>query len=152
MVNFKKHVLLTLVLAGGLLGNCAVAHGDEDHQENALKAHSKITAQGDKCVRETGVMRRQHMEFIQHQRDKTLRKGVRTTQDSLKNCVNCHADPETKSVLGEKGFCQECHSYTAVKIDCFSCHTDKAQPGVKPIPALTQSTGSSANKSDGDKQ
>lgn len=143
MHNTSKSILLAavLVVASTFLTGNVFAHGDEDHGEGALKAHSKITAQGDKCVRDTDVMRKQHMEFILHQRDKTMRKGVRTTQDSLKNCVNCHADPETKSVLGEKGFCQECHAYAAVTIDCFGCHTDKAQPGVKPIPALPTSSG-----------
>ena len=83
-------------------------------------------------------MRHQHFEFILHHRDQTVRKGIRTTDFSLKNCVNCHADPKTNSVLGPKGFCQECHTYAAVSIDCFSCHTDKAEPGVKPIPAMTK--------------
>lgn len=149
-MNNKKHILfqgaLTGLFAIGILfSGQIVAHGDEVHATGSLKAHSKVTAKGDKCVRETSVMRRQHMEFIVHQRDKTLRQGIRTTRDSLKNCVNCHADPETKSVLGEKGFCQECHSYAAVKIDCFSCHTDKAQPGVDPIPALSQSKPTSGD-------
>lgn len=138
-----KNILLAaaLIVTSTFLADSVIAHGKEDHKEGSLKAHSRITAQGDKCVRETSVMRRQHMEFILHQRDKTMRKGVRTTRDSLKNCVNCHADPETKSVLGEKGFCAECHEYTSVTIDCFGCHSDKAQPGVKPVPALSTSSG-----------
>lgn len=79
--------------------------------------------QGEKCVEPTSVMRRDHMKFILHQRDKTMHEGIRTTQHSLKNCVNCHANPKTNSVLGKEGFCQECHAYAAVKIDCFSCHS-----------------------------
>jgi hypothetical protein len=30
----------------------------------------------------------------------------------------------------ETNFCQSCHNYTAVKIDCFECHSNK--PQVKP--------------------
>ena len=85
----------------------------------------KIT-KGDKCVEPTDVMREQHMEFILHQRDETVHRGIRTSKYSLQNCVSCHADPVTKRVTGKEGFCESCHTYAAVSIDCFSCHTDKA--------------------------
>lgn len=88
---------------------------------------SVTTYQGEKCVEPTEEMRVRHMEKILHQRDRTMHDGVRTKQHSLKNCVNCHADPKTGSVLGKDGFCQSCHEYTAVSIDCFGCHTDKAE-------------------------
>ncbi|GAB4507021.1 MAG: hypothetical protein Tsb0026_00740 [Sulfuricaulis sp.] len=83
------------------------------------------TYRGEKCVEPTEDMRRNHMKYILHQRDKTMHQGIRTTQHSLKNCVDCHADPATNSVLGQDGFCSSCHQYASVKIDCFSCHTDK---------------------------
>jgi hypothetical protein len=85
------------------------------------------TTPGEKCVEPTDVMRRDHMQFILHQRDDTMHRGIRTSKHSLKNCVNCHADPKTGSVLGKDGFCQSCHTYAAVKIDCFGCHTDKPE-------------------------
>ncbi len=87
----------------------------------------KITKEGEKCVEPTDIMRRRHMEFILHQRDDTMHRGIRTTRHSLKNCIDCHADPKTNSVLGEDGFCQNCHAYAAVSMDCFSCHTGKAE-------------------------
>jgi hypothetical protein len=36
-------------------------------------------------------------------------------------------------VLGEGGFCQGCHSYAAVTLDCFECHQPraKAKPGAQ---------------------
>ena len=76
-----------------------------------------------KCVEDTDVMRRDHMKFILHQRDQTVHTGIRTEKHSLKNCVNCHASSKTNSVLGKEGFCESCHSYASVSIDCFSCHT-----------------------------
>lgn len=85
----------------------------------------KIT-KGEKCVEPTDVMREQHMEFILHQRDETVHRGIRTSKYSLQKCVSCHADPVTKKVTGKEGFCESCHAYAAVSIDCFSCHTDKA--------------------------
>jgi hypothetical protein len=30
----------------------------------------------------------------------------------------------------DTNFCQSCHTYAAVKLDCFECHTNK--PQVKP--------------------
>jgi hypothetical protein len=51
---------------------------------------------------------------------------VRTGAASLKACINCHASQQTHSVVqGETNFCVSCHSYAAVQIDCFECHSSK---------------------------
>lgn len=81
-----------------------------------------------KCVEDTAVMRREHPDLLKHQRDLTMHEGIRTKKYSLKECVQCHASKKTGSVLGEKGFCQSCHTYASVKIDCFSCHEPKPKP------------------------
>ena len=39
-------------------------------------------------------MRERHWEFILHQRDETVHKGIRTTRHSLKNCLECHVQPD----------------------------------------------------------
>ena len=95
---------------------------------------------GEKCVEPTDEMRRNHMKKILHQRDRTMHEGIRTTKYSLRQCINCHADPKTESVLGKEGFCQGCHSYAAVNMDCFSCHTDKAEKDAKVPPLRTSDT------------
>ena len=82
---------------------------------------------GEACVAPTAEMRRDHMNLLLHQRDRTLRRGIRETRFSLKNCVDCHASRETGSVLGKEGFCSSCHEYAAVSIDCFECHTPLKQ-------------------------
>src|SRR3989338_1169744 len=92
-----------------------------------LPAISVNKDKAEKCVEPTEVMRRDHMTMILHQRDDTMYQGIRTVKYSLKNCVDCHADPQTGSVLGQNGFCESCHSYAAVSMDCFGCHTDKAE-------------------------
>lgn len=78
------------------------------------------------CVEEPAVMRKNHMDFLKHQRDATLRQGIRGTKHSLKDCVTCHvqagADGKPLPVNAEGQFCQSCHSYAAVSIDCFQCH------------------------------
>ena len=82
---------------------------------------------GEACVAPVEEMRRNHMKLLFHQRDRTMREGVRTTRFSLKGCVDCHASAKTGSVLGEEGFCSSCHAYASVKIDCFECHTPMRQ-------------------------
>ena len=79
------------------------------------------------CVEPTELMRRNHMKFLLHQRDRTLREGLRGTRHSLKECVECHASRATGSVLGREGFCESCHRYASVSIDCFECHASDRQ-------------------------
>ncbi|MBI5163120.1 MAG: Hdr-like menaquinol oxidoreductase cytochrome c subunit [Magnetospirillum sp.] len=83
-------------------------------------------AKGSVCVEDTQVMRRNHMDLLKHQRNDTLRQGVRGGKHSLAECVSCHAtdgaDGKPVPVTAEGQFCQSCHSFAAVSIDCFSCH------------------------------
>ena len=69
-LTFRKILAAVIVALLTLTGVAVMAdnHGDKV---------SKITAKGDKCVEPTDVMRRNHMEFILHQRDDTMRRGVR---------------------------------------------------------------------------
>ena len=84
-------------------------------------------AAGAQCVEPAPVMRRNHMRYLKHQRDDTVRGGIRGAKYSLKDCVDCHASQKTASVnRTETNFCVSCHSYAAVKIDCFECHTGKS--------------------------
>ena len=78
-----------------------------------------------KCVEATETMRREHPDMLKHQRDLTVHEGIRTQKHSLKECIACHASRKTGSVLGKNGFCQSCHEYASVKIDCFNCHSSK---------------------------
>lgn len=78
------------------------------------------------CIAPVEEMRKNHMEMLKHQRDRTMRQGIRGEKASLNGCIDCHASKATGSVLGKGGFCQECHSYAAVKLDCWDCHQPKA--------------------------
>lgn len=83
-------------------------------------------ARGGKCVEDTAYMRRNHMKLLMHQRDETVHQGIRTRKYSLNGCIECHASQKNSSVIGSnENFCQSCHSYAAVKIDCFECHAGK---------------------------
>ena len=77
----------------------------------------------------TQVMRERHWQFLMHQRDETVHRGIRTTRHSLRQCLECHVRPDAQGryprVSEEKHFCTTCHVYAAVKIDCFECHADR---------------------------
>jgi len=112
-------VAATLVLAG-------VADAGEKLAGRVALPAIKIE-KGEACVAPTGEMRRDHMKMLLHQRDRTMRLGIRETRFSLKKCVDCHASRVTGSVLGKDGFCSSCHEYAAVSMDCFECHTPLEQ-------------------------
>lgn len=81
---------------------------------------------GGQCVNDPKFMRKNHMKMIVHQREETMRQGIRGGKYSLAECVNCHASKTDNSVLGsDEHFCQGCHEYAAVEIDCFECHSSK---------------------------
>jgi hypothetical protein len=119
------------------------AASDNDERVSRIPKIVETKPLGEKCVEPTEFMKRNHMKLILHQRDKTMHQGIRTTKYSLKNCIYCHAtatkeNPAVRSVLGEGHFCQSCHAYNAVKIDCFECHSSKpskelAMPLARPL-------------------
>lgn len=78
------------------------------------------------CIAPAAEMRRNHMEMLKHQRDRTLRHGIRGEKASLNECIGCHASKTTGSVTGKDNFCESCHTYAAVKLDCWDCHQPKA--------------------------
>jgi len=114
-------VLLAALVAWGPVAGAADTGVPTPHPVKAFK--------GDKCVEPADVMRRDHMEFLLHQRDETVQDGVRGEKYSLRQCIGCHAQPDKEAggARTAKAFCSECHEYAAVKIDCFGCHTNRAE-------------------------
>jgi hypothetical protein len=83
------------------------------------------------CIEPPERMRRLHPELLRHQRDRTVRDGVRGARVSLNACIECHAGKGTGvaagSVVGNaQAFCESCHRYAAVRLDCFECHQPRA--------------------------
>ncbi len=119
--------LAALLLGAGLLVAAARVAAQES-QSAATRVQAPVIekARGGQCVEEPALMRRTHMELLRHQRDDTVRGGIRGARHSLKECVACHASQTTGSVTAAPtNFCVSCHSYAAVKIDCFECHASK---------------------------
>ena len=77
--------------------------------------------------------RANHMVYMYHDRDLTMRDGVRDIAEgdheimaSIGECFDCHAvEDETGTPVSyedERHFCRVCHDYAAVTVDCFMCH------------------------------
>ena len=76
------------------------------------------------CVESVEFMRSSHMVLLNEWRDNIVRSGGTrkgTTADGTeyvrslqKGCMNCHTS--------KKKFCDECHTYAAVKPYCWDCH------------------------------
>jgi hypothetical protein len=115
-----------LAVALGLVAGCAQA---QTAGRTPLPVIAPAAA-GSQCVAPPAEMRRNHMVMLRHQRDDTVRGGIRGAKASLQGCVDCHASAATHSVAkAETDFCVSCHRYTAVTIDCFECHAGKAGGG-----------------------
>jgi len=101
------------------------------------------------CIEEPQVMRRIHMDLLKHGRNDTVHLGIRDRKASLAACVDCHANSRDGSVVGsDTHFCQGCHAYAAVKLDCFECHSSRARETVRttnegPSPAAAAQKGGS---------
>ena len=89
------------------------------------------------CVAPPEVMRRTHMDMLKHRRDRTVHQGVRGGDESLTRCLECHASKTTGAAIGAPdAFCQSCHDYVGVKLDCFDCH--QGRPGAVARPVVRQ--------------
>lgn len=95
---------------------------------NIPKARASVS-DTQQCVEPVEEMRKNHMNYILHQRDETMHRGIRTRQYALEECINCHAvtgpDGEFVRTDSDEHFCSSCHSYASVSIDCFQCHADR---------------------------
>ena len=114
----RRGLIVLLMLAG-------VAFAADDGGRTPRPAIERA-AKGERCVADTAVMRRNHMDLLKHQRDDTVRGGIRGAKYSLNECIGCHAGAKTGSVAqAPTDFCVSCHSYAAVSIDCFECHSSR---------------------------
>ena len=121
-----RQLIKNTMLAGLLALPFTVQAGDVPSPE-IPKAKAKATEEYG-CVAPVEYMRKNHMQELLHQRDDTLREGIRTKKFSLAECINCHVTPDESGKLARFGedqhFCSSCHNYASVSVDCFSCHRD----------------------------
>lgn len=126
-----------LALLLGLLLSGAISVAKEN---GSLLPVIPPAARGDACVEPTEIMRRDHMRFLMHQRDDTVHGGIRGAKHSLVGCIECHAQTDAQGVaipVDAKGqFCESCHTFAGVRMDCFECHAA--------VPAANPSTSASS--------
>lgn len=103
--------------------------------ETPFPTVQKASDEGAKCIEPTHEMRRNHMNYILHERDETMHEGVRNEPGSLAACIDCHVEPNEKGEIDgvdtRDHFCNGCHEYASVQIDCFQCHADRPQKFIK---------------------
>ena len=52
-----------------------------------------------KCIHAEDEMRRNHMNYILHERDETMHEGVRNEPGSLVACIDCHVEPNAQGEI-----------------------------------------------------
>ena len=128
---FARRAAALLALAAAVVLGLASARAGDASPKRAPKAAFEPAiepAKGEQCVADPAYMRLNHMDLLKHQRDGTVHLGVRDPRFSLKGCIGCHASAATGSVaVAKTDFCISCHSFAAVKVDCFECHASKPQ-------------------------
>lgn len=90
-------------------------------------------AKGTQCVRPTAFMRRNHMKLLLRERHETVHEGIRRKGYNIEDCLACHVSEKDKT-SGKPYFCESCHQYAGVRIDCFECH-NKYPQSVQPVAA-----------------
>ena len=128
MIKYSLFTLLFSLLLGVYTpGMAADASSDENASGPFIPKAQRRFSDTQGCVEPTADMRKNHMEYILDQRDATVHEGIRTKQYSLAECINCHVSdaPDAPRIDSEKHFCNSCHTFVSVNIDCFQCHADR---------------------------
>ena len=118
-------VLRASLVAVGLVWTLAVQTVQAEDVKRYVVEGSRAAGL-ESCVEPTERMRRQHMEFIKHQRIATVHEGIRTEKYSLSGCVDCHISYDQERVPrpinDPDQFCGACHAFAAIDLNCFDCH------------------------------
>ena len=126
---FSKFLSVTssLLLLVSLVGVSGCGSEPPQIESKITKALKKFDTE-EQNVAHKAEMRKYHMDHLKHKRDLTMYGGIRTAEDSLAGCINCHVPaPVADKVVRHtdpEHFCTTCHAYVSVQIDCFQCHAD----------------------------
>ncbi len=157
-MNADVHGRLRLATAVALLVAVSAQAGSTRVDLPSWPQARERVSEAQGCVEPTEVMRKDHMRLLLQQRDLTVHRGIRTKRHSLVGCINCHVSTDAggkfNAINAPGQFCQSCHAYAGVKMDCFDCHaTTPARVSAAPGPrsmkaaALAQvSTGARATR------
>ena len=88
------------------------------------------------CIESTAFMRSEHMHLLYAWREAVVRNddliytainGKEYKMNLHDTCMGCH--------ISKKAFCDRCHDYTGVVIDCWECHITP-EPTLKSEPEI----------------
>ena len=83
--------LLAGLLAGLLwLGGATAAEPESSSLGDVAIPQPAKPMNANACVEPVDIMRREHMNFLMHQRDATVLDGERGSKYSLTGCLDCH--------------------------------------------------------------
>jgi hypothetical protein len=120
--SFFSRKCITGLVAGIVFAVPAMQVG----AESILVTKGSKAASLKACVASTNEIRRNHMDYLKHDRDEVVIAGDRTVKFSIAECVDCHTGKDDTGgylqVNGEDQFCDVCHDKVAVSLDCFQCH------------------------------
>jgi len=133
--GFFRTAGLILIYGAALLSSSV-------YSGSAVSPGSKAAGM-ESCVAPTEDMRRNHMDYLKHDRIRVVHDGVRGVKNSLAGCIDCHAEKDGKGgyhpINAEGQFCSGCHEYLAVSLTCFQCHSKKPDPKQKDAKSLSGS-------------
>ena len=99
-------------------------------------------AKGAHCVRPTEWMRKNHMTLLMQLRYEAVHDGIRHKHESLPGCIGCHvsrlANGTYPSASSRAFFCNACHRYVGVSIDCFACHSSRPDAANRTVEAAAR--------------
>ena len=92
MTRFLRQfaVLVYALIGFTLLSTSALA-------ETPLPTIHEPSDESKQCIHPEDEMRRNHMNYIMHERDETMHEGIRGEPASLANCIDCHVEEKTLS-------------------------------------------------------
>ncbi|MCB1867857.1 MAG: sulfur reduction protein DsrJ [Gammaproteobacteria bacterium] len=112
---------LGLILAGSI-----ALLSSPVHSGTAVTPGSRAAGM-ESCVAPTAEIRRNHMDYLKHDRNRVVHEGVRDVKHSLAGCVDCHAEKDGNGgyhpINADGQFCSGCHEHLAVNLTCFQCHS-----------------------------
>jgi len=130
--GIKRAFIKACLLALGIIAVSVVPAAATDFAKGDYVTPGSKAAGLENCVRETGFMRRNHMELIEHQRNLTVHQGIRSITNSLAVCIDCHVGYDQQRqpvpVYADGQFCRNCHEFAAVDMNCFDCHAGVPVP------------------------
>lgn len=132
MLSRYSKILSALIFSSLFLAMVSGLNGCNSNPPKLMKAVKQFESDE---MRDAHVknMRVNHMSELLHKRDETMKKGIRTKEHSLKECINCHVPEQYNGKplkhTNPEHFCSTCHGFVAQKLDCFQCHADRPNNG-----------------------